>query len=140
MFGLSSIATYAILAAVIFSAGTYSGYKITHNAWEADQVKVLEANQIKYQAALDKIAAADAQLQTLKAINEKNTNDLKNRAAKIITRPVYLNVCFDDDGLRIANDALSNRPQTQSGPVNTVPNAAGAAGLKGGNSVTSPNR
>lgn len=39
---------------------------------------------------------------------------------KIVERPVYRNVCLDDDGLRAANDALSGKTTAAGQPNSTV--------------------
>lgn len=45
---------------------------------------------------------------------KRNTNEVRYRTVtvtveKIVDRPVYLNQCMDDDGLRVINDQIQRR-------------------------------
>lgn len=51
---------------------------------------------------------------------------------KIVERPVYRNVCLDDDGLRSANAALAGALTPAGEPDSTLPKPDPAGGRRGG--------
>jgi len=114
---------YAILGgivAVIFGVGFYRGY-----VYEHEKALVLQAQQEK--------AAAEAYRKQVemfdeisKALEEEKQNikvkyvTIEKEVERIVDRPIYLRACFDDDGLRLANSALTKGPYS-SEPASTVP-------------------
>jgi hypothetical protein len=119
--GLGGIYMYLIIGAVCLSTGFYGGYKITHNAWEAAQVKILAENQKIYDAEVQKAQNAENALEDQKEKNDNLTNSIQTQVAKIVTRTVYANVCLDADGLRLANSALTNQSTSTNSPNLAVP-------------------
>lgn len=75
------------------------------NGWYRDSVALAEtkgAELVRRQAEGDlKVIAGDfhKNMAELRALGRKKQSEVKT----IIERPVYLNVCIDDDGLQILN-------------------------------------
>lgn len=114
---------YAAIAAAIFSAGLGVGHKITSNAWKAEQTAVVSKELSDYKAeAVQENTAAKAtedKKDEVKVIYQTITKTVD----RIIDRPIYRNVCFDDDGLRAANAALTGTAPDTSEPNEGVPKA-----------------
>lgn len=101
------IAFYALAAAVIFAAGWGFGSSVTGNSYKA---KLFDAKQES-----EKLRDEDSlRLNTISSVLEATLNEkrivyrtIEKRIPQIVERPVYRNVCLDDDGLRLINDALA---------------------------------
>ena len=113
-FSSSSIARYAAITAVCLALGFVGGYKLASTFYEADQAKVLADNQKKFEAEVVKNNNLSAQLDSKKGEVDALTNSLNKQAATVITRTVYQHACFDADGLRIANSALTGQSAATS--------------------------
>lgn len=57
-------------------------------------------------------------LQNWLAGNAKNERTIVRETVKLVDRPVYHNICLDDDGLRLANAAKNGTPVE---PADAVP-------------------
>lgn len=91
-----------------------SGYAEAENAYRDAAIGL----QQKEQAQADK-AASDLEKGNANADVVYKT--ITKTVDKIVVRPIYLNRCFDDDGLRIANTALSGPSSTPSGNNDSLP-------------------
>lgn len=100
------------MAGVCVVVGFLGGYSTASKFYKADQVNILAENQKKFEAEVAKNNALSAALDSQKGNVNALTNTLNAQAAKIVIRPVYRNVCFDADGLHIANSALTRQSST----------------------------
>ena len=120
-----------IIAGIVFLgalAGLYG--KVHHDGYE-EGVQEITA---KWQAA----NAAQRQKEAQQAAKAATTVEAQDVQAKVvyktitqsvdryIDRPVYRNVCFDDDGLRDANSALLGKITTPGKPPSPVSPAKSA--------------
>lgn len=129
MFGLSPWLILGALVAMI-AAGA-SGYWKGHADAKADciiQVDKLkadaaEAAQKQRQAELIQASNASTGFQNDTAKARIVYQTIHDQIHDIVERPVYRNVCLDDDGLRLANAALAGVPTAPnpSGPNPTMP-------------------
>lgn len=119
------IRIYAAAAAAImlFAAGAWIGHTMTASSYEKD---IIEA-QIEKQAAVEAAAAlANEQAEELekaRAQREIVYKTITKEVERVVNRPVYLNVCLDDDGLRLINDALAGPSTAPGQPDAAMPSA-----------------
>lgn len=83
-----------------------------------------QARIIAAQAA--RLNSLSAELEQAKTEAQMLFDSIETRADKVVDRPVYLSACFDDDGLRIANDALTRNATRTRKPDPAVPAATPA--------------
>lgn len=96
---MSKFTTYAIAAALLFGAG-YGLHVIQTKAATVEQVKTEAKAEVKQaeRAANAVTTAAKAQ-----AKSEVQYVYVTKEVEKLVDRPVYLQQCIDDDGLREVN-------------------------------------
>lgn len=116
-----TILVYGLLALAII--GVLSGI-----AW-----KIYSAGQTAKQVEWEKAAAQQAKKETVQSTNAATQLEAENAQAKIvyktitrkvdkyIDRPVYRDECFDADGLRDANAALSGQAAAPPRPDYSLP-------------------
>lgn len=103
-----------ILTLSVFFAGITSGYVI--NDWKRD------SNELEIKKKLDEFfkEQQDKQLDAAIRLEEKlkelkaNERIIHTKEREVIERPVYRNVCIDDDGLSILNQYGSGKPNKTS--------------------------
>ncbi len=82
------------------------------------QIEAKDAAQKSRQAMLDQADAAISTLETGNAKARVVYRTIRETVDKLVDRPVYLQSCFDDDGLRLVNAALGNIPVAPPDPGN----------------------
>ncbi len=113
IFGLNPWAIIgAGVLAIALTVGAY--FKGDADAANRYQIKIdkmvtdqAEAVQQAKQAMLIQSANASAALEAGNAKREIVYRTITKNVDRIVERPVYSGVCFDDDGLRLANAALA---------------------------------
>lgn len=117
---MSPLSLYAVIALV---AATLSGV----GAWnvQAWRYAAKDASRIEAQAELSRNDRKAAQSASEGFENDKAKTEIKYRTItrdveKIVERPLYRNVCFDDGGLRAVRDALGTAGDTGQ-PQGAVP-------------------
>lgn len=99
-----------IIASVLFFIGMSSGYLI--NDWKRDsedfkiQKKVDKFLEEQRQKQLEASLKLEEKLKELKA----NERVIHTKEKEIVERPIYRNVCVDDDGLSILNQYGTGKP------------------------------
>lgn len=75
--------------------------------WHQDSLELVAANaaQTAQEAANKREFDQAMALQGWLAKHAQNTREIVRETVKLVDRPVYHNVCLDDDGLRLANAA-----------------------------------
>lgn len=120
MFGLSSIASSAIAGVIILGMGFTAGFKVEDWHCAAQQKAAIEAGVQEYkdEAAAANLAASklEAQLAALQQTQRKVGADVDRIAAK----PLYRGTCFDADGVRAANAALTGQTADTGRPNGAV--------------------
>jgi hypothetical protein len=115
----------ALLAAIAF--GFVGGWRVEH--WRNNSAQ-LEA-QAKATAKFKKDEKrVDVAAEGHEAFKEKERIVYVEQEKKVrvfVDRPVYRNVCIDDDGVRLINDAIAGRADSGE-PATAVPGSAAPAG------------
>lgn len=118
----------AALAVIGALAGLY--YTIDSHGYDrgsaAVQLKWDEANRKQREAEAKQAGTAATKLETANIEAKVVYKTLTRTVDKIVERPIYRNACFDDDGLRSANAALSGALAPAGGSADTVPKPAAA--------------
>lgn len=125
-----SLLMYSLLALAILSA-IYLVFQWVDNHWETDagvrkgkaECKADWDKAIKDQKEKEEAKASAA----VKTLGDKDAKakvvyrEITKTIDKYIDRPVYRNICFDDDGLRDANRALNGESAVTGKPSAVVP-------------------
>ena len=120
-----SFALQAVLAAIIFASGVAGGIKwhvgIVASRDLAASKEAFKKSELRT-SAIDTAAVKHEQFKT--RIEVREVQVLKE-VDRVVEKPVYSNVCVDDDGLRIiAADIAARHAPSQPAPA--VPAPAGA--------------
>jgi hypothetical protein len=109
-------------AAAFVGGWTVQGWRL--NAKHSAEILVA-ARKAKeaYEAKEKQYNEASAALEVARNEREIVYRTIEKQVEKIVDRPVYLNVCLDDDGLRIVNDALAGRAADPPKPASGMPAA-----------------
>lgn len=103
---LSTIQVTLVIAGACFLAGTSGGWIARGYYQDSLELSALKkADQAKENAAEAVSVAASAHQETKSKLN-KDKETIYVEVEKIVTRPVYRNVCVDDDGLRELERAI----------------------------------
>lgn len=106
---MSPLALGAI-AIVIFAAGAASGVKIQSALTDQKALAEQRAAARQQHARLEKIDVAATGHESDKAQLRTQFKTITEEVDRVVQKPVYLNVCFDDDGLRAAQAAIGASP------------------------------
>lgn len=116
-----------VIAISLFGGGYWKGH---HDAAADGEVKIqalqlaaAEAAQKQRQAELIQASNASTGFQNDTAKARIVYQTIHDQIHDIVERPVYRNVCLDDDGLRLANAALAGVPTSPNpgGPNPAMP-------------------
>lgn len=112
-----------ILLAIVTSAfllGGSLGYKFTANHYTAKMSLQQAVAQQQYEKRVFEVDTIAGELEKVKNERQILSQAIADRLEVVIDRPVYRNVCIDDDGLRLLNDAIKGTPNPAK-PVARVP-------------------
>lgn len=101
---------YGTLAALLFVAGLWTGWRLASTSYQSDIIKEQNATADLLAAAARQANAQAEELEQARAKREIIYRTITKTVDRIIDRPVYHTDCLDDDGLRIANEALTGTP------------------------------
>lgn len=128
-----------IVAAAAFAAGAWIGHGMTAASYRKDIIAEQGAKIEAIKKAADAVhqAAVEAdqhaqELEKARAQREIVYRTITKQVDKIVDRPVYRNVCLDDDGLRVINDALRGEAAADPGKPATAVSGADASGRQDG--------
>ena len=123
MFGLvgvqAKIVEYTLVIAIVAGAA----YFVYDAGYDAAEEKALVVQAQADKDAREKYNLIEKKLEEKKNVRQENARVITKEVEKIVERPVYLDRCWDDDGLRRANEAISGRNQSKSEtalPTNTA--------------------
>jgi hypothetical protein len=104
--------TLEILLAIglVCGAWFYAGHHAVEEYKEAQKIEQAEATK-KQQDKYDELAG---KYETLRDTRAANAKTIIREVEKVVERPVYRNVCIDDLGVSIANEALSGTGASKS--------------------------
>lgn len=118
-----SLLAQIVLAGVIWAVGVGVGIK-----WQNGVQAVKVAESVRRAAAqfdarrLDINKAAEKH-EIFKTVTETRWLEVQKEVDRVVEKPVYSNVCLDDDGLRVLADGIKAR-HTGGEPKPAVPVAA----------------
>jgi hypothetical protein len=99
----------AICAAIAFTVGAGTSYKLTADHYTAAEAKQQQAAAEAYQARTVELNAIAVQLEQSRHDRKTVYRTITRDVEKIVTRDVYRNTCLDDDGVLLVNSALAGR-------------------------------
>ncbi len=114
---VAGLALLAALSGAVYGIH-HSGYKEGKSEIQADWDK---ANEKQRKAEADQSQTASTQVEVKSEKAKVIYRTITQSVDKIIDRPVYRNVCLDDDGLRNANAALSGQIAATGEPDKPLP-------------------
>lgn len=98
---------YAAVLAVGIAVGGYGAWRVATWRCDSQEKASIEAALAMYKAETKRAAEASISLETKRDEIRERTRTIVKTVDRIVERPVYRNVCFDDLGLRAANDAIT---------------------------------
>ena len=123
VYGLIALAILALLATIayrIYEAGAES----VMLEWSLAKKQQRDKEEKKITKAADKLEKSNAKARIV-------TREVRVEVDKIVERPIYLNVCLDADGLRLARCAIRGQSPATCPPDKPVRSASGAARWNG---------
>lgn len=90
--------------------GSVVGWKWNESSWQAKEQKRIAKDNELVEEKREVAQVASTKFEEKKVANEVQYRTVTVTLEKIVDRPVYLNQCLDDDGLRILNDQISGNP------------------------------
>lgn len=127
---------YLYGAAAFFVLGLVIGAYVKGRA-DANAVCATTVAAIYAEAEAQKDAEAEKARQTSARLEKQNASariiyrDIVHEVEKIVDRPVYRNVCLDDDGVRLANAALAGQAAAPAEPDSAVSDPQSTDGRAG---------
>lgn len=115
------------IAVASLAIGFLGGWKT--EAWRNDSLELEARNKAteKFKRDEKRVDVAAEGHEQFKAKEEIRYVEITKTVTRLVDRPVYRNVCVDDDGVRLLNDAIAGR-EGAGEPAPAVPgSAAGAA-------------
>lgn len=104
--------TYVATALVALALGFGSGWKTQGWRWDASEKQRIEQEAKERQKQLDRANKSSGAFEAKRTANEVKYRTVTITLKEIVDRPVYRNICLDDDGLRIFNDQISASTHT----------------------------
>lgn len=117
---MSSLLIQILVAAGIFVAGASAGIK-----WHAGQDAIAEnARQVNQRAAerlqRQNTDTAAERHEKVKAEIQVRYQTITKEVQYVVEKPVYRNICLDDDGLRLIREQLAGPSAAASQPARSV--------------------
>jgi hypothetical protein len=137
----ADVKMYLLLAALVIGLGL-AAYELIDATWatsagvragEAKRQAVWERAKLAERVLEEKQSgAAAAGLEVDRAKERIVVRTITQYVDRVLERPVYRNVCLDDDGLRLARCAIRGEGADRCKPDERVPGPRGSAGRDGG--------
>jgi hypothetical protein len=122
----------ALAGAILIATASFgAGWKASSNSWKADMLAAEQAHADQLRAEIDRSNIIAAALESEKGKSRVVYKTITKRVDKIIDRPVYLNQCFDADGLRLANSAIAGQAPDPGESPSTLPKPTPLRGRDG---------
>jgi len=113
----------ALLGLVLGFGGGWKTQAWRYDSAELDRSRAASRDQLK---KIERVDDAAAKHETFKAKEQIRYVYRTQLVDRIVERPVYRDACFDDDGLRVLNDAIAGR-EPAGEPASAVPGPAAGA-------------
>ena len=128
-----SIVLYLVLALAILGMLAGIGYKVRQAGYDAAKLECEQAAAAQREREAKQAAEAATGLETKREKAKIIYKTITERVNVEVEKPVYRNVCFTDDGMRIANAALAGTIPGSAKPNAALPDAnAALRGDRGG--------
>ena len=98
---------YAATALVALAVGFGGGWKTQGWRWDAAEKHRIEQEAKERQKQRDRAHTASTTFEDKRSTNETRYRTVTVTLEKVVERPVYLQSCLDDDGLRVLNSQIS---------------------------------
>lgn len=123
---MSTLLIQIAIAAGIFLGGLATGIK-----WHAGQDAIAENARQVNQRAVERLQrqntdTAAERHEKSKAQIEVRYETITKEVRHVVEKPVYRNICLDDDGLRVLSDALAGPTGAASEPARAVSTPGGS--------------
>lgn len=116
----------ALLAAALVAAfvvgATVNGWRLNAKHG-AEKLAAAKAAKEAYDAKAKQYNEASAALEAARNEREIVYRTIEKRVEKVVERPVYRNVCLDERGVQLINDAFAGRTSDPAEPAPAVPAA-----------------
>lgn len=99
--------TYVATGLIALVLGFGSGWKTQGWRWDASEKQRIEQEAKERQRQLERAHASSSVFESKRSANETKYRTVTVTVKEIVDRPVYRNICLDDDGLRVINDQIS---------------------------------
>jgi hypothetical protein len=114
------------LIGLLMMGGLYLKGRIDGRTACNDRIAVMAAESMERERnAQQQALEASAQLEAARGKTAIKYKTIVKEVEKVVERPVYSNLCLDDDGLRLVNAALTGSATAAGQPVDTLPHPAG---------------
>src|SRR5260370_12033342 len=120
---MPTIAIYAIVAAVLFAGGLGTGVKLTSDHYKALELAAQKQVVADIKAEVKHENDASQHLEERKDEQRVVYQTITTTADRIVEKPVYRDLCFDDDRVRAANDASARPATAPAHPPPAVPSS-----------------
>lgn len=114
-------ALYFLICCATSIFGFAGGIQFANGRTAARELAVQVAATERYHAKEIELNAVASLLEESRAATAEAAMLTAKQVAAIGNRPIYMRDCFDDDGLRIANDALRGTASHPRKPARKVP-------------------
>ena len=120
-YGLAAIAALV----VILFGGTYLKGRMDGREVCNDRISVIMADAAaRVMEEQSRGMEAAAKLEEANVARKTHFRTITKTVERVVEKPVYRNVCFDDDGMRLANAALAGAAATPAKPPHPLPGTA----------------
>lgn len=116
-----SLLLYAGAALAIMAALAYAYHTVKESGRAEIRLEWSEANRVQRQKEAEQIAKAAKELEDERAKRKVVYRNITRTVDKVVERPVYRNVCLDDDGLRCLDAALKGESAAGCKPDQPLP-------------------
>ena len=116
-----------VYVAIALAAAIASGTAVWNiQNWRFDSERLAAAEQVRETEKMRRQAANKGATahEADKVRIETQYRDVIKEVDRVVERPIYRNVCMDDDGLRILNQQISRANGDPAEPSNAVPKPA----------------
>ena len=96
---------YAAVAGAAIAAA--AAWQVQDWRFDAKEKQRIEQEAKDLHRMTERAGRASAAFETKRAANEVRYRTVTVTLEKIVERPVYLNQCIDDDGLRVLNEQIA---------------------------------
>lgn len=103
-------APQALVLALAIAGAFYSGHRTAANSAAAKAAKAEAVAAAIYKQKEGELHELSAQYEELREKRAEAARTITRTVTKIVERPSYQRECFDDDGVRAAQRALSGSP------------------------------